>query len=70
MKHSKETVPSYIVIMGRPALTPEIFLYLENQKTGVVGDFQLTYVIQKFKSNSVFVCLVGIQISVILYLEG
>lgn len=41
------TAPSNLAIMGRYILTPEIFLFLENQETGAGGEIQLTDAIQK-----------------------
>ncbi|MCA1320234.1 UTP--glucose-1-phosphate uridylyltransferase GalU [Bacillus tianshenii] len=41
------TAPSNLAIMGRYILTPEIFMFLENQQTGAGGEIQLTDAIQK-----------------------
>ncbi len=42
------TAPSNLVIMGRYVfLTPEIFMFLEQQELGAGGEVQLTYAIQK-----------------------
>ncbi|ETI69185.1 UTP--glucose-1-phosphate uridylyltransferase GalU [Neobacillus vireti] len=41
------TAPSNLAIMGRYILTPEIFMYLEQQETGAGGEIQLTDAIQK-----------------------
>ena len=41
------TAPSNLAIMGRYVLTPEIFMFLENQQTGVGGEIQLTDAIQR-----------------------
>ncbi|MCH1627697.1 UTP--glucose-1-phosphate uridylyltransferase GalU [Fredinandcohnia quinoae] len=41
------TAPSNLAIMGRYILTPEIFIFLENQETGAGGEIQLTDAIQK-----------------------
>ena len=35
--------------MGRYVLTPEIFMFLENQQTGAGGEIQLTDAIQRVK---------------------
>lgn len=40
------TAPSNLAIMGRYVLTPEIFMFLENQETGAGGEIQLTDAIQ------------------------
>ena len=39
--------PSNLAIMGRYVLTPEIFMFLENQQTGAGGEIQLTDAIKK-----------------------
>jgi UTP--glucose-1-phosphate uridylyltransferase len=39
--------PSNLAIMGRYILTPEIFMFLEQQETGAGGEIQLTDAIQK-----------------------
>ncbi|QCJ44143.1 UTP--glucose-1-phosphate uridylyltransferase GalU [Bacillus sp. S3] len=41
------TAPSTLAIIGRYILTPEIFLFLENQHIGAGGEIQLTDAIQK-----------------------
>ncbi|MFZ7942493.1 UTP--glucose-1-phosphate uridylyltransferase GalU [Neobacillus sp. 19] len=41
------TAPSNLAIMGRYILTPEIFIFLEQQETGAGGEIQLTDAIQK-----------------------
>ncbi|MEH7085351.1 UTP--glucose-1-phosphate uridylyltransferase GalU [Neobacillus drentensis] len=41
------TAPSNLAIMGRYILTPEIFMYLDQQETGAGGEIQLTDAIQK-----------------------
>ena len=41
------TAPSNLAIMGRYVLTPEIFMYLDQQETGAGGEIQLTDAIQK-----------------------
>ncbi len=41
------TAPSNLAIMGRYVLTPEIFMFLENQQKGAGGEIQLTDAIQK-----------------------
>lgn len=41
------TAPSSLAIMGRYILTPEIFMFLEQQETGAGGEIQLTDAIQK-----------------------
>lgn len=41
------TAPSNLAIMGRYVLTPEIFMFLEQQETGAGGEIQLTDAIQK-----------------------
>lgn len=40
------TAPSNLAIMGRYVLTPEIFMFLENQEQGAGGEIQLTDAIQ------------------------
>ncbi|MEH7116844.1 UTP--glucose-1-phosphate uridylyltransferase GalU [Neobacillus vireti] len=45
-KPAPGTAPSNLAIMGRYVLTPEIFMYLENQQTGAGGEIQLTDAIQ------------------------
>jgi UTP--glucose-1-phosphate uridylyltransferase len=46
-KPAQGTTPSNLAIMGRYILTPEIFMYLEQQETGAGGEIQLTDAIQK-----------------------
>ena len=46
-KPEKGTAPSNLAIMGRYVLTPEIFMFLENQQTGAGGEIQLTDAIQR-----------------------
>ena len=46
-KPEKGTAPSNLAILGRYILTPEIFMFLENQKTGAGGEIQLTDAIQQ-----------------------
>jgi UTP--glucose-1-phosphate uridylyltransferase len=46
-KPSPGTAPSNLAIMGRYILTPEIFMFLEQQETGAGGEIQLTDAIQK-----------------------
>ncbi len=46
-KPAPGTAPSNLAIMGRYVLTPEIFMFLENQQTGAGGEIQLTDAIQK-----------------------
>ncbi|PEJ50218.1 UTP--glucose-1-phosphate uridylyltransferase [Bacillus wiedmannii] len=46
-KPAKGTAPSNLAIMGRYVLTPEIFMFLENQQTGTGGEIQLTDAIQR-----------------------
>ncbi|WP_342042992.1 UTP--glucose-1-phosphate uridylyltransferase GalU [Bacillus sp. OTU2372] len=41
------TAPSNLAIMGRYILTPEIFMFLEEQEKGAGGEIQLTDAIQK-----------------------
>lgn len=41
------TAPSNLAIMGRYVLTPEIFMFLEQQEAGAGGEIQLTDAIQK-----------------------
>ncbi|WP_028784010.1 UTP--glucose-1-phosphate uridylyltransferase GalU [Thalassobacillus devorans] len=45
-KPAKGTAPSNLAIMGRYILTPEIFPFLDKQKTGSGGEIQLTDAIQ------------------------
>jgi len=46
-KPAQGTAPSNLAIMGRYILTPEIFMFLEQQETGAGGEIQLTDAIQK-----------------------
>jgi UTP--glucose-1-phosphate uridylyltransferase len=46
-KPEQGTAPSNLAIMGRYVLTPEIFMFLEQQETGAGGEIQLTDAIQK-----------------------
>ncbi|MFE7063728.1 UTP--glucose-1-phosphate uridylyltransferase GalU [Sutcliffiella sp. NPDC057660] len=46
-KPKQGTAPSNLAIMGRYILTPEIFMFLENQETGAGGEIQLTDAIQQ-----------------------
>jgi UTP--glucose-1-phosphate uridylyltransferase len=46
-KPSPGTAPSNLAIMGRYILTPEIFMFLDQQETGAGGEIQLTDAIQK-----------------------
>ena len=46
-KPAPGTAPSNLAIMGRYVLTPEIFMYLDQQETGAGGEIQLTDAIQK-----------------------
>ncbi|MGG3940333.1 UTP--glucose-1-phosphate uridylyltransferase GalU [Peribacillus psychrosaccharolyticus] len=46
-KPVKGTAPSNLGIMGRYILTPEIFMFLEQQEKGAGGEIQLTDAIQK-----------------------
>lgn len=41
------TAPSNLAIMGRYILTPEIFMFLEEQQVGAKGEIQLTDAIQR-----------------------
>lgn len=41
------TAPSNLAIMGRYILTPEIFMFLDQQEVGTGGEIQLTDAIQK-----------------------
>ncbi|WP_043931173.1 UTP--glucose-1-phosphate uridylyltransferase GalU [Bacillus sp. EB01] len=41
------SAPSNLAIMGRYVLTPDIFLFLDEQETGAGGEIQLTDAIQK-----------------------
>jgi UTP--glucose-1-phosphate uridylyltransferase len=45
-KPSLGTEPSNLAILGRYVLTPEIFMFLEDQETGAGGEIQLTDAIQ------------------------
>ena len=46
-KPAEGTAPSNLAIMGRYVLTPEIFMFLEDQQTGAGGEIQLTDAIQR-----------------------
>ncbi len=46
-KPPKGTAPSNLAILGRYVFTPEIFMYLEEQRVGAGGEIQLTDAIQK-----------------------
>jgi UTP--glucose-1-phosphate uridylyltransferase len=46
-KPSPGTAPSNLAIMGRYILTPEIFMFLDQQEKGAGGEIQLTDSIQK-----------------------
>ncbi|TWD92383.1 UDP-glucose pyrophosphorylase [Neobacillus bataviensis] len=46
-KPKSGTAPSNLAIMGRYVLTPEIFMFLEEQEKGAGGEIQLTDAIQK-----------------------
>ena len=46
-KPAPGTAPSNLAIMGRYILTPEIFLYLDQQEAGAGGEIQLTDAIHK-----------------------
>ncbi|MBX9974452.1 UTP--glucose-1-phosphate uridylyltransferase GalU [Cytobacillus firmus] len=46
-KPKQGTAPSSLAIMGRYILTPEIFMFLEQQELGAGGEVQLTDAIQK-----------------------
>ncbi|HHT7237426.1 UTP--glucose-1-phosphate uridylyltransferase GalU [Bacillus cereus] len=46
-KPTQGTAPSNLAIMGRYVLTPEIFMFLEDQETGAGGEIQLTDAIQR-----------------------
>jgi UTP--glucose-1-phosphate uridylyltransferase len=46
-KPAKGTSPSNLAIMGRYVLTPEIFMFLEEQQVGAGGEIQLTDAIQR-----------------------
>lgn len=49
-KPEKGTAPSSLAIMGRYILTPEIFMFLEEQNVGAGGEIQLTDAIQKLNT--------------------
>ncbi|WHZ02862.1 UTP--glucose-1-phosphate uridylyltransferase GalU [Neobacillus sp. YX16] len=49
-KPAPGTAPSNLAIIGRYILTPEIFMFLDNQETGAGGEIQLTDAIQKLNS--------------------
>lgn len=46
-KPAQGKAPSNLAIMGRYILTPEIFMFLENQQKGAGGEIQLTDAIQR-----------------------
>jgi UTP--glucose-1-phosphate uridylyltransferase len=46
-KPEQRTAPSNLAIMGRYVLTPEIFMFLEQQEIGAGGEIQLTDAIQR-----------------------
>jgi UTP--glucose-1-phosphate uridylyltransferase len=46
-KPAPGTAPSNLAIMGRYILTPEIFMFLDQQEKGAGGEIQLTDAIQK-----------------------
>ncbi|MDP5274746.1 UTP--glucose-1-phosphate uridylyltransferase GalU [Chengkuizengella axinellae] len=46
-KPKQGTAPSNLAIMGRYVLTPEIFMFLEEQNVGAGGEIQLTDAISK-----------------------
>jgi UTP--glucose-1-phosphate uridylyltransferase len=46
-KPKQGTAPSNLAILGRYILTPEIFMFLENQQNGAGGEIQLTDAIQQ-----------------------
>jgi UTP--glucose-1-phosphate uridylyltransferase len=46
-KPASGTAPSNLAIMGRYILTPEIFMFLDQQEMGAGGEIQLTDAIQK-----------------------
>ncbi|CAM4330552.1 UTP--glucose-1-phosphate uridylyltransferase [Bacillus manliponensis] len=46
-KPAQGTAPSNLAIMGRYVLTPEIFMFLEQQQIGAGGEIQLTDAIQQ-----------------------
>lgn len=46
-KPKQGTAPSNLAIMGRYVLTPEVFMFLEEQQIGAGGEIQLTDAIQK-----------------------
>ncbi|PLS01508.1 UTP--glucose-1-phosphate uridylyltransferase GalU [Neobacillus cucumis] len=51
------TAPSNLAIMGRYILTPEIFMFLDQQEKGAGGEIQLTDAIQKLNQiQRVFAC--------------
>ncbi len=49
-KPDKGKAPSNLAIMGRYILTPEIFMFLEEQNLGAGGEIQLTDAIQKLNT--------------------
>ncbi|MEW8971493.1 MAG: UTP--glucose-1-phosphate uridylyltransferase GalU [Mesobacillus sp.] len=50
-KPSPGTAPSDLAIIGRYILTPEIFIYLEDQQKGSGNEIQLTDAIQRLNEN-------------------
>ncbi|RYI28784.1 UTP--glucose-1-phosphate uridylyltransferase GalU [Bacillus infantis] len=50
-KPAKGTAPSNLAIMGRYILTPEIFMFLDQQEKGTGGEIQLTDAIQKLNQT-------------------
>ncbi|RFB11056.1 UTP--glucose-1-phosphate uridylyltransferase [Bacillus sp. HNG] len=46
-KPKQGTAPSNLAIIGRYILTPQIFMYLEDQEVGAGGEIQLTDAIQR-----------------------
>lgn len=49
-KPTKEEAPSNLAIIGRYILTPEIFRFLEQKKTGKGGEIQLTDAIEELNT--------------------
>lgn len=45
------TAPSNLAIMGRYVLTPEIFVFLNNQQVGAGGEIQLTDAIERLNTH-------------------
>lgn len=50
-KPSPGTAPSNLAILGRYILTPEIFMYLDQQQVGAGGEIQLTDAIQQLNQT-------------------